>query len=267
MGYTVETDVGAVARRTRSLLDSVLGAPTRLEVHRPSGLRSATTYRLRLGAGAEDALQRLGLLDRHGRPVGGVAHALLTSGVEVSAYVRGALMAAGSLSDPRRAPHLEIRAPGEPTARELAGLVAACGGAGAQAGWHGGWRVTVKSGAAVGAVLARVGAHTAFLRWDGERLRRELRADANRAANADRANLARTVVASARQTTLVQQLMATPAWREVPGDLRDVALARLANPEASTAELGLLLDPPMGKSSVHRRLLRLAELAERLDLA
>lgn len=267
VGYLVETHVGAVARRTRSLLGSVLGARTRLEVHRPSGLRSTTAYRLRLVADADQALQRLGLLDGHGRPVAGVPHALLTSDAEAVAYLRGALMAAGSVSDPRRAPHLEIRAPSERTARELAEVLATWGQVGARAGRHGGWRVTVKSGAGIGEVLARVGAHTSFLRWDGERLRRELRADANRAANADRANLERAVVASSRQATAVQRLMATPAWAEVPDELREVALARLANPEASMAELGALLEPPVAKSSVHRRLIRLDELARRLDLA
>lgn len=262
VGFVVETDVGSVARRLRTTLDRLLSVPSELEVQQPTGLRAATVFRLRLGVDVGRALQPLGIVGADGRPVAGVARALTRSSDGAAAYARGAIMAAGSLSDPRRTPHLEVRAPGEATARELAGILARCGAAGARASDHRGWRVTCKSGAAIGALLARVGGHTSFLQWDGERLRRELRGAANRAANADRANVSRTVAASSRQAAAIERVMASDAWHELPERLREIALARLASPEASLAELGALVDPPVGKSTVHRRL---AELAARVE--
>src|SRR5690606_1192913 len=93
---------------------------------------------------------------------------------------------------------------------------------------------------------------------------RELRGAANRVANADRANLVRSVGAAARDVETIQRLLAARGWEELPEDLRSLALARVANPEASLAELGSLLEPAVGKSTVHRRLRVLTEMAERL---
>ena len=265
VGYVVDTGVGAVARRLRTALDTVLATHSEIEVHAPGGWRVASRYRLRLDRDAAPALVRLGLLREDLHPVEGVATALTRSAAATGAYVRGALMAAGTISEPRREPHLEIRVPGPAVADDLAGLLRACGGVGARVDEHHGWRVTCKSGAAIGTVLARTGAHTAFLRWDGERLRRELRSGANRAANADRANLSRAVAASSAQVVAVERAMRSPAWTSLPEELRAIGLARLANPEASLAELGALVDPPVGKATVHRRLAALAARAAELD--
>lgn len=264
MGYVVQTDVGAVARRLRATLDGVLSVAPALEVHQPTALRATTVLRLHLDEGAVPALHRLGILSQHGRPVAGVADRLVVSGPGAAAYVRGAMMVAGSLSSPRRPPHLELRAPGMAAAQGLVGLVARCGVPRARAADHDGWRVTAKSGEAIGALLARLGAHTAFLQWDGERLRRELRGTANRAANADRANVSRAVAASWRQVAAIERTMNSSRWGDLPEELRAVALARIASPEASLADLGALVDPPVGKSTVHRRLAALLAIAEEL---
>lgn len=266
VGFIVDTSAGAVARRLRTALDTVLRVSSEIEVHAPGGWRSATRYRLRLDRDVAPALVRLGILDADLRPTEGVASGLTQSAAAACAYVRGALMAAGTISDPRRDPHLEVRVSGPGVAAELAGLLQRCGAPGARAGQHRGWRVTCKSAAAIGMVLARTGAHTAFLRWDGERLRRELRAGANRAANADRANLSRAVVASSEQVVMVEWAMRSPAWADLPEELRAIGLARLANPEASLSELGSLLDPPVAKSTVHRRFAALATRAAELEV-
>lgn len=267
VGFAFTTTTGPVARRVRAALDRAYRVRPAIEVHQPGGLVTVTRYVLRAApdpaVGA--ALTDLGLLDADGRPREGAASAHVLGGARAAAYARGALMAAGSLSAPGAAPHLEVRAPGAATAEALAAVLARLGGAGAWAGVRTGargeeWRVVVKSGAAAAAVLARVGAHAAFLRTDAGRLRRELRGDANRAANADRANLSRTVSAAARQTAAVRRALDHPRFDELSPPVRAVALARLANPEASLAELGALLDPPVGKATVHRRLERLETL-------
>ncbi len=89
-----------------------------------------------------------------------------------------------------------------------------------------------------------------------------MRAEAQRLANADAANVRRAVRAASEQVRLVEHAVDVLGWDELGEDLRDVALARLANPSASLAELGQLCDPPVGKSAVHRRLARLRALVE-----
>lgn len=263
VGWVMTTGSGAVARRTRATLDALWGVRPEVEVHQPGGLRHATAYRLSVPAPAGELLTELGLLDARGRPTDHVPRRLVRNRCCATSFLRGALMAAGSLGDPRHEAHLELRAPGEATALAAAEAVQRLTGHSPGVQPHGdGVRVVVKAGTLIGSLLTTTGAHGAFLRWDSERMRRELRGDANRMANADRANLQRTITASARQIAAAERALASPDWDGLPQELQEVALARLANPEASLAELGGLLDPPVGKSAVYRRLARVIALGE-----
>lgn len=261
-GWVVDVGDGAVARRVRSGLSQLFDIRPEVEVHRRTGLHGQR-YRLVVHPPATKQLQRLGVLDSDGRPVDTPPRGLVRSAHDAAAFVRGGLMAAGSISDPRRPPHLEIRAPNAPTAALVRDLLVRCGAPKARASQReDGWRVVTKSGEAIGSVLAHAGAHGSFLTWDGERLRRELRGEANRATNADQANLGRAATAAARHVAAIEQAVEQLGWEQIPDDLRTTALVRLANPHASLGELGALHDPAVGKATVHRRLARLAELAD-----
>lgn len=263
-GWVVTLTSGAATRRLHAALTQLLGSRPEVEVHQPTALR-AGSYRLSLARPVLPALAWLGVMSSDGQPVDAVPAQLVTTAHDSGAYLRGCLMVAASLSDPRSSPHLELRASGQGTAAGLRRLLVRCGGRGARAAQRSdGWRVHCKSGEAIGAVLARAGAHGAFLAWDAQRLRRELRGDANRAANADRANLGRAVAASTRQMAMIEAVAAALGWDSLPDHLRETALARLANPQASLAELGALHHPALAKTTVHRRLVRLAEMASGL---
>jgi DNA-binding protein WhiA len=262
VGAVFRTGSGPVARRLRTAL-RLVDVATDIEVHRPVALQRGTVYVIRMTGPDADVLVDCGLLDRHGRPTEQGRPPPSGDRVRAAAYVRGAVMGGGSLSDPRAAPHAEIAVGGHGTAAHLVALLADIGVEGARATEHGDRRrVVSKSGEAIGTLLATLGAHSAFLEWDAARLRRELRGEANRVANADRANLARAVGAAGRHVAAISRLVAASGWDGIPDDLRPVALARVANTDASLAELGGLLDPPAGKGVVHRRLAALVALAE-----
>ena len=253
------TTSGAVARRAYVLLGHRFGLRPDLMVRAPGGVRRTTSYGVRVTAGAGTVARDLGLVDQAGRPVEEPPTNL--SAQAAVAYVRGALLGAGSISSPGRPPHLEIAVSSSAAGRALARLVERAAGGHAVATDEAHVRVVVKSGATIGDVLAAVGASQAFLLWDDRRLRRQLRSDANRLANADAANLRRTIAAAALQVEAVETAIRRVGWDGLDDDLRPVALARLANPTASIGELAELLDPPVGKSAVHRRLRRIGELA------
>jgi hypothetical protein len=262
VGWVLATPSGAVARRLHAAVTQLTAERPAVEVHEPTGLQP-TRYRLLWSPSAPNALRTLGLLDRNGRPTERAPARMTAATHDAAAYVRGALMVATSVSDPRRPAHLEITTPSGATAAHVASLLARFGATGARSAQRTeGWRVFCKSGAEIGAVLARVGAHGAFLEWDGERLRRELRGEANRVTNADRANLSRSVDAAARQVAAIEAAVAALGWEGISDDLRETALTRLANRDASIAELAALHDPPVGKATVHRRLARLAKLTD-----
>lgn len=256
----VETTSGAVARRTYALLQAAFDLRPELRVVAAGGVRR-TTYAVVVGPDAAPAVALdLGLVDGRGRPTSDVPSGLW--GRPATAYLRGALLAGGSLSTPGRPPHLEIAVRRRETADQLGDLVRGVVDSAVSVGATGtGHRLVVKSGEAIGRVLAAVGASSAFLTWDDHRLRRQLRNEAQRLANADAANVRRAVEAAAAQGAAVERAIAAVGWEGLDDELREVALARLANPAASLSELGELCDPPLGKSTVFRRLRRLQELA------
>jgi DNA-binding protein WhiA len=259
----VETTSGAVARRTFALLQATHEVRAELRVRAPGGMRTRSTYGVLVGedVAAQVALD-VGLVDGEGRPRR-TAPDELVQGERGVAYLRGAFVAAGSVSAPGRSPHLEVAVRDPEAAAQLLALVQAHTSDRASLGETArGHRVVVKSGEAIAELLTTLGATGAFLAWEEQRLRRQLRNDAQRLANADSANVRRAIDAAAGQIEAVERVLEEVGWAGLDEDLRQVALARLANPSASLAELGELCDPPVGKSAVHRRLRRIEELAE-----
>lgn len=259
VGLGLTTGSGAVARRAYTLLTHGFGLRPELLVRDPGGRQHRARYGVRLTLGAGGVARSLGLVDAVGRPVDGLPDGL--QGPAVAACARGALLAAGSVSGPGRAPHLEVVARTRQVGEGLAAVVQALVGEPPAVLGQEQVRVVLKSGARIADLLAALGATRAFLAYDDGRLRRQLRSDANRLANAYAANLRRSIEAGAAQVRAVESAIARVGWDLLDEDLRATALVRLANPAASLAELGSLLDPPVGKSAVHRRLRRLEALA------
>lgn len=262
----VESRSGATVRRIYALVEHRHGSRPELRVTTPGGDQRRVTYGLRLTAGVERVLRDAGLPPRGGDgPLATVVTGLpsfVTGPATGNAYLRGAVIAAGSVSAPDRAPHLEIATGSRRLARQLAERASRWLGATVTAPDDGRDRVVVKSGEAIGELLGRVGATAAYLVWEERRLRRHVRAEATRLANADAANVRRTIEAAAEQRRLIEEAVAAVGWEGLSEDLRQVARARLEDRSASLAELGRRCDPPVGKSAVHRRLQRLAEVAE-----
>lgn len=255
------TTSGAVTRRAFALLHARLGERPELLVRRPGGLRPRVTYGVRHRLAGLTHARALGLGGVDDEPAALVPE----QGPALLAFARGALLATGSVSAPGRPPHLEITVGDRGLAERLAARLAVAIDARLHATPEPRARVVCKSGQAVGAVLAALGATRAFLAYDEQRLRRQLRGDATRLANADSANLRRSIEAAGGQVAAVERAVERHGWDGIDEELREIALARLANPSASLSELGQLVDPPQGKSTVHRRLRRLERLAEQED--
>lgn len=178
-----------------------------------------------------------------------------------AAYLRGALLGAGSLSGPR-APQLEIRTATVRGARFLAS-VAAAQGARLTAHDRGRHAIAYAKGTeGVGGVLAAAGAADTVLAIEERAVVASTRSRANRLANADHANLVRTSRAAHAQLTALRRLEADGTLEDLPQALSEVAELRLRHPALSLRELGAKCRPPATKATVHRRLRRLIELAD-----
>ena len=123
-------------------------------------------------------------------------------------------------------------------------------------------RVVVRDGDAIGALLTRLGAHESVLAWEERRMRREVRATANRLANFDDANLRRSARAAVAAGARVQRALEILA-DDVPEHLAAAGRLRMEHKQASLEELGALADPPLTKDAVAGRIRRLLAMADK----
>ena len=182
---------------------------------------------------------------------------------ETSALLRGVMLVGGSFSDPDRPVHVELSGVTGAVAPLLIAAIEQVVPGARAAHDDGRSRLVLKSGEAMADLLAGLGATRAFLTFDDRRLRRQLRGEANRLANADAANLARIARSAGAQVDAIEVAVQREGWQVFDQDLREVALARLANPSASVSELAELLG--VARATLHRRLRRVEEAARHVN--
>jgi hypothetical protein len=247
----------AVARRAFALLRA-FGVDSEIRTYQQHAFGRATRYQLHVEGSthAYETLHRAGVLDAAHRPLERPPRRVVARRCCRRAYLRGMLLAAGSLSGPRD-PHLEIRTSELEGARFLADL-AAREGADLHVLDRGRHAVAYAKGVeSIADALVAAGATDTVLVLEESSVLAAIRADANRLANADHANLVRTSRAAHAQLEAVRSL----DIESLPDELREVATLRLRHPTASTAELARRCHPPTSKASAYRRLRKLQELA------
>jgi DNA-binding protein WhiA len=241
----------------------VLGIESELAVIAPSGIRRTSRYQVRVIAQGDLLARRAGLIDPKGRPVRGLPAHLISSTIqEAQAVWRGAFLAHGSLTDPGRSASLEITAPGNEAAMALVGVARRLGVAAKAREVRGVHRVVVRDGEAIAAMLTQMGAHSNALKWEEARLRREVRATANRLANFDDANLRRSAQAAVAAGARVKRALEI-LGSDIPDHLRYAGELRLKFKDASLDELGHHANPPMTKDAVAGRIRRLLAMADK----
>ena len=258
-----EVDAASIARRIRKDLMELLGIESELAVIAPSGIRRTSRYQVRVIAQGELLARRAGLIDPKGRPVRGLPAHLVSSTIpEAQADWRGAFLAHGSLTDPGRSAALEITAPGNEAAMALVGVARRLGVSAKAREVRGVHRVVVRDGEAIAAMLTQMGAHSNVLKWEEARLRREVRATANRLANFDDANLRRSAQAAVAAGARVKRALEI-LGPDIPEHLRYAGELRLKFKDASLDELGHHANPPMTKDAVAGRIRRLLAMADK----
>jgi cell division protein WhiA len=258
-----EIDTGATARRLRKDIAEVYGHASDVAVVAPGGLRKGSRYLVRVAKDGEALARQTGLLDGRGRPVRGLPPQVVSGALcDAESAWRGAFLAHGSLTEPGRSSALEITCPGPEAALALVGAARRLGISAKAREVRGIDRVVVRDGDAIGALLTRLGAQDSRLAWEERRMRREVRATANRLANFDDANMRRSARAAVAAGARVQRALEI-LGEDIPDHLRVAGELRLAHKQASLEELGTLADPPMTKDAVAGRIRRLLALADK----
>jgi DNA-binding protein WhiA len=258
-----EFDTGVAARRLRKDIAEVFGHTSDIAVVAPGGLRRGNRYVVRVVKDGEQLARQTGLLDGRGRPVRGLPPQIVSAATcDAEAAWRGAFLAHGSLTEPGRSSALEITCPGPEAALALVGAARRFDVAAKAREVRGVDRVVIRDGDAIGALLTRLGAHDSLLAWEERRMRREVRATANRLANFDDANLRRSARAAVAAGARVQRALEI-LGDDTPEHLLVAGRLRLQHRQASLEELGALSDPPMTKDAIAGRIRRLLAMADK----
>ena len=259
----VELDTGVAARRLRSEIKDLYGHVAEIVVVNGSGLKKGSRFMVRVGTDGVALARQAGLIDAQGRPVRGLPAAVVNGSLtDAKAAWRGAFLAHGSLTEPGRSSALEVTCPGPEAALALVGAARRLGISAKAREVRGVDRVVIRDGEAIGALLTSMGAEQARLVWEERRLRREVRATANRLANFDDANLRRSARAAVAAGARVERALEI-LGDEVPEHLKYAGKLRLKHKQASLEELGQLAEPPMTKDAIAGRIRRLLATADK----
>lgn len=180
------------------------------------------------------------------------------------AFIRGAFMAAGSISNPNKAYHFEIVCHTIDQAVQLEGLLRDFDTDAKIVERKGHYVVYIKEGAHIVDCLNIMEAYVSLMKLENVRILKEMRNSVNRKVNCETANISKTVNAAVKQIEDIELIRKMRGLDDLPPQLREMALLRLEYPEAPLKELGGYLDPPVGKSGVNHRLRKLSAIAEEL---
>ena len=180
------------------------------------------------------------------------------------AFLRGAFLCLGSMSDPRKGYHLEFVCEYEAQAAQIQQIVGSFDIEAKIVRRKKYFVVYLKEGSGIVDLLNVMGAHLSLMLLENLRVEKEVRNSINRQVNCEAANITKTVNAANKQIDDIMLLQKHYGLSNLPENLRQMAEIRLEYPESSLQELGMYLNPPVGKSGVNHRLRKLSEMAEKI---
>lgn len=239
----VHTENPGVARKCFTLLKKTFNIETGLSLENSE---------------MQEFLQKIGNFEE---PVNGM---LIKNSCCKRAFLRGAFLGVGSISDPQKGYHLEFACTDEEKAKQLQEVMGFFDIESKIIFRKKYYVVYLKEGACIVDLLNVCEAPVSLMRLENLRILKEMRNSVNRRVNCETANIAKTVNAASRQMEDIEYLEVHYGFQNLPESLQQMAEIRLEHPDMSLKELGECFDPPIGKSGVNHRLRKLSELADKL---
>jgi len=180
------------------------------------------------------------------------------------AFIRGAFLTSGSISDPKKAYHLEVVLNSIDKAEQIQEIIGTFSIDAKIVTRKKNYVVYIKEGAQIVDLLNVMEAHVALMKLENVRILKDVRNNVNRQVNCEAANISKTVTASSKQIEDIIYIRDNIAFTNLAEGLGDIARLRIENPEASLKELGTMLIPSIGKSGVNHRLRKLSMIADHI---
>ena len=263
----ISTENEAVLRKSFTLLDKTFNIETSEKEQECLHNRKNSVYTIVLEREEEilTIFQAIKLIDSKG-----VLHDLrdtvnsliLKQSCCQRAFLRGAFLCIGSMSDPEKSYHLEMVCDNIFQAEQIKDILLMFELDAKIVTRKKHFVVYLKEGSNIVDFLNVCEAHVALMELENLRIVKEMRNSINRRVNCETANIAKTVSAATKQIEDIIFIRDFIGFSKLPDSLREMAQVRLDYPEAALKELGQYLDPPVGKSGVNHRLRKLCEIAD-----
>lgn len=263
----IHTENLAVARKYFTLLKKTFNIRMNVSIRGGGNVSRNRTYivAVREHDDALKVLQAAKLIDAHGEireNLSLVRNVVVQNACCRRAFIRGAFLASGSISDPEKFYHFEITCSSMAKAEQLKGVIAAFGVEPKIVPRKKYYVVYVKEGNQIVDILNVMEAPVSLMEFENIRILREMRGNVNRQVNCETANINKTVSAAVKQMEDIRYIRDARGLEGLPVGLLDMARIRLERPEATLKELGEALEPPVGKSGVNHRLRKLSQIAD-----
>jgi len=262
----IVTENPAVARLIFTLFKKSLNIHTEINTIKNKILRKNNSYCIKIVDGTT-MLKTLGILMTNQNQFSindGLPEMLFENECCKRAYLRGAFLGGGSVSDPEKSYHMEFIVHNEYYGTKLIELLEEYDLNAKLISRKNNFIVYIKEGDKIVDLLNIIGAHNALLSFENTRIVKQMRNDVNRLVNCETANLNKVVDTALRQKIVIEYIDEIVGISNLPENLQEIAHLRVANSELSLKELGELLSKPLSKSGVNHKLKKIEKFAEEL---
>ena len=269
LSFVINTENPAIARKVFTLIKNCFGITVEIQVNRQSNLKRNNTYVLSVtyDQGANDILEKVGIIEKEGEHLSWVSTIpkhLVSRQDGKRAYLRGAFLGSGSVSDPAKMYHLEFSTVNIEISQNLRKLLNSYKLNAKIVTRKNNNVVYIKESEHITDLLNLMGAYNSLMHLEDIKIKKQMRNDVNRLVNCETANLNKTVDTSMRQIECINYIMEKQGLDYLPENLHEIAMLRVENPDMSLKELGEIMETPLGKSGVNHRLKKIEMIAEEL---
>jgi hypothetical protein len=266
---SISTEHSATARKYFTLLKKTYNIGINFIISQSMLLGNKHSYKVCLEDDIEvkKILESIKLLDVYGNIAEDYSvcnSMVLSKSCCKRAYLRGAFLSAGSLSNPEKGYHFEISTKSLSKAEDIKNIINSFGLESKIILRKKNYVVYLKDSEDIISILGIMQAPKLLMEMENIRILKEMRNNVNRQVNCETANINRTIIAAVKQVEDIEYISKKVGLDNLPENLRDIAKIRLEYKDISLKDLGNRLSPPVGKSGVNHRLRKLSEFATKL---
>lgn len=182
------------------------------------------------------------------------------------AFLRGAFLVCGSITDPEKDYHIEFNVAKAKLCDDLMQIISDMGLKAKKIVRNNSYVIYSKEAESIEDFVGNMGANNSFMHIMQTRAMKDIKNQINRRSNFESANMSRSIEAGLKQVAVIEEILEHIELKDMTEDLSSLCSLRLENPDISLDELGKMMNPPLSRSAVSRRFKKLEKIAQELKM-